>query len=642
MISAQRVSESTLPPLTWMHSPSLEALRPPIGNKNAEHWRRSVPAVASHPRIELAVPSPREMKSLPDVPSSASILPTMTNPMTSDKPVPALPLDYDDMIQHLPVAQTQNTQGEHLSIPVDSMSTFDKFAADTKAELLFDCAPIAPPLDRHAEYLGEDSEERAAVRYHYFERFDLSHQRVDNALRSVCTKLLLRGETQRLDRVLAAFAKRYIECNPQSVLRNQDTTHTVAFSLFLLNTDLHLAGMQTRMTRTQFVTNTLASLVEHPEGSVSPVTPLSSPGLVRSASSHDLGNHARSSSRTGVTQKLVRHLSIVSRRETDICLDNERGPLQDLLRDMYFSIRHEPIPMPASCPPSGTTISPCHAQEGQTTWRDPLLESPTLHSPVIEGALYLREYIPNRLTRRKPWLPVRGVVSNAILHLIKNDSQNRSPHRSFGLQHAIATMPERQDNIFQLVLASGEVYVMRTPSAPATQQWIQACNYWAARTSKPRLQSGTTNLDYGWKNVCPEARVDSRDGVHPVSRLSAGGAARRAENPTWSVSRAVTRVLRLHSRNDAGVTVGHWLEPSAPQAQSTLAPAEQAVETTRCLASLRDELQQHDALYVPMQVYWAVQPNSRARAMSNWERKRVYLEHELIKYAQYAAVLQDA
>ena len=156
-------------------------------------------------------------------------------------------------------------------------------------------------------------------------------------------------------------------------------------------------------------------------------------------------------------------LSIVSRRETDICLDNERGPLQDLLRDMYFSIRHEPIPMPASCPPSGTTISPCHAQEGQTTWRDPLLESPTLHSPVIEGALYLREYIPNRLTRRKPWLPVRGVVSSATLHLIKNDSQNRSPHRSFGLQHAIATMPERQDNIFQLVLASGEVYVMRTP-----------------------------------------------------------------------------------------------------------------------------------------------------------------------------------
>ena len=66
------------------------------------------------------------------------------------------------------------------------------------------------------------------------------------------------------------------------------------------------------------------------------------------------------------------------------------------------------------------------------------------------------------------------------------------------------------------------------------------------------------------------------------------------------------------------------------------------METTRCLASLRDELQQHDALYVPMQVYWAVQPNSRARAMSNWERKRVYLEHELIKYAQYAAVLQDA
>lgn len=135
---------------------------------------------------------------------------------------------------------------------------------DTQVSLEDD--PVLPPREELATWLGKPGDLPQRVREHYFRHFTFAGQTLDGALRSLCERLVLRAETQQLDRVLDAFGARYIACNPQSALRTADVVHSVAFSLLLLNTDLHVADTHEHMKRTQFVRNTLAALAElYPE-----------------------------------------------------------------------------------------------------------------------------------------------------------------------------------------------------------------------------------------------------------------------------------------------------------------------------------------------------------------------------------------
>lgn len=54
----------------------------------------------------------------------------------------------------------------------------------------------------------------AKVRKAYMEFFDWSNMNILAAMRSLCTRIALKGETQQVDRVLDAFSIRWCECNP--------------------------------------------------------------------------------------------------------------------------------------------------------------------------------------------------------------------------------------------------------------------------------------------------------------------------------------------------------------------------------------------------------------------------------------------
>jgi PH and SEC7 domain-containing protein len=94
--------------------------------------------------------------------------------------------------------------------------------------------------------------------------------------RRLCAKLYLKAESQQVDRILEEFSRRYWDCNPTSMYGSaskclcsavqEDTiaylysgglVHAVCYSVLLLNTDLHVADLSTRMSRNQFVRNTL-------------------------------------------------------------------------------------------------------------------------------------------------------------------------------------------------------------------------------------------------------------------------------------------------------------------------------------------------------------------------------------------------
>ena len=86
-------------------------------------------------------------------------------------------------------------------------------AADREqAQKLFDSQDEVVGNDPAAAWLGDP--DRASVREAYMDLFDWSNMHILAGLRSLCGRLVLKGETQQVDRVLDAFSSRWCRCNP--------------------------------------------------------------------------------------------------------------------------------------------------------------------------------------------------------------------------------------------------------------------------------------------------------------------------------------------------------------------------------------------------------------------------------------------
>ncbi|CAG8457667.1 11961_t:CDS:10 [Diversispora eburnea] len=106
-----------------------------------------------------------------------------------------------------------------------------------------------------AEFLGGTKPLNSRALKFYVDNFDFTNLRLDMAFRRLCGKLFLKAETQQVDRILEAFSIRYWECNPKCVFGS-----AVAYSILLLNTDLHVAQVSNKMSRAQFVRNTMSAV----------------------------------------------------------------------------------------------------------------------------------------------------------------------------------------------------------------------------------------------------------------------------------------------------------------------------------------------------------------------------------------------
>ncbi|CAG8750293.1 33731_t:CDS:2, partial [Racocetra persica] len=94
-----------------------------------------------------------------------------------------------------------------------------------------------------------------AVLRTYMETFDFHSDPIDIALRKFLLDCCLPKETQQIDRVMEAFAKRYHECNPD-VFSNSDVAYVLAFAMLMLHTDAFNKSVKRKMTKDEFVNNT--------------------------------------------------------------------------------------------------------------------------------------------------------------------------------------------------------------------------------------------------------------------------------------------------------------------------------------------------------------------------------------------------
>jgi hypothetical protein len=109
---------------------------------------------------------------------------------------------------------------------------------------------------RIGEYIGGIDTLNQLVCEELFSRYDFRGDTLDGALRKLLRQFRLPGEAQQIDRILEKFATQYHSQN-QGVFLNADTAYVLAFSIIMLNTDLHNQAISPdrKMTLDQFIRN---------------------------------------------------------------------------------------------------------------------------------------------------------------------------------------------------------------------------------------------------------------------------------------------------------------------------------------------------------------------------------------------------
>ncbi|QRW09145.1 Sec7 guanine nucleotide exchange factor [Ceratobasidium sp. AG-Ba] len=104
--------------------------------------------------------------------------------------------------------------------------------------------PTFVDREKLVEWLGSPSEIRQQTLGYYMSNFNFAGVNIDEAIRRLCHKLYIKGETQQIDRILESF----------------NIVHVVTFAIILLNTDLQAAELQAHITNNRFVDNTIEAI----------------------------------------------------------------------------------------------------------------------------------------------------------------------------------------------------------------------------------------------------------------------------------------------------------------------------------------------------------------------------------------------
>ncbi|RKP06313.1 hypothetical protein THASP1DRAFT_18630, partial [Thamnocephalis sphaerospora] len=95
-----------------------------------------------------------------------------------------------------------------------------------------------PEIDKAklGEFLAKKQSQPALEAF--ISRFDFTGKRIDEAMRMMLESFRLPGEAQQIDRVMETFSRLYFASAPADIA-TQDATYVLAFSVIMLNTDLH-------------------------------------------------------------------------------------------------------------------------------------------------------------------------------------------------------------------------------------------------------------------------------------------------------------------------------------------------------------------------------------------------------------------
>ncbi|KAK3385198.1 hypothetical protein B0H63DRAFT_180202 [Podospora didyma] len=277
-----------------------------------------------------------------------------------------------------------------------------------KAQKMFDGNEDFIGKEKAAAWMGEEGIVRQRTLRAFLDLFDFEDTSIVASLRQVCQRLLLRAETQQVDRILVAFTRRWCDCNPNHGFKASDIIHTICYSIILLNTDLHMADIEHKMTRSQFIKNTMTT-IRHVLQDVSPgvfdrPSILPGKGLNVDGDTRTSGEHDRFNSLRASFKPPPRPTSAIGFASDHPAHDEGCGPLvkapfegslrgwesqvETVLKNIYASIRDDRLPL------FGSEATPV-PNPGGLTVMGMLKRSPSVLSKApSEGVASTRGRIP--------------------------------------------------------------------------------------------------------------------------------------------------------------------------------------------------------------------------------------------------------
>ncbi|KAH6637649.1 hypothetical protein C7974DRAFT_355372 [Boeremia exigua] len=184
-------------------------------------------------------------------------------PVTPDVTSPSSPNEVFHSATSLPIVQieTRDSDATMPSIAEDRSTHPEPTDADRERALrIFSGNETVVQKSQAAAALGDVTLSSARIRRAFMDLFEWTGFTILAAMRDMCGKIVLKAETQQVDRILMSLSERWCECNVNHGFKEVDVVHTICYSILLLNTDLHVADIETRMTRSQFVRNTLPTV----------------------------------------------------------------------------------------------------------------------------------------------------------------------------------------------------------------------------------------------------------------------------------------------------------------------------------------------------------------------------------------------
>jgi hypothetical protein len=132
-------------------------------------------------------------------------------------------------------------------------SIVDSGLADNTPQSLASFIRNCPLLDQAkvSEYLAQPSQ--VELLGEYLNTFQFADMTLDGALRELCSVFRLPGESQQIDRVMQAFARKYHLDNSSIT---EDAAYVISFSIIMLHTDIHNPNVVKKITCEQWIANT--------------------------------------------------------------------------------------------------------------------------------------------------------------------------------------------------------------------------------------------------------------------------------------------------------------------------------------------------------------------------------------------------
>ncbi|XP_015898323.2 ARF guanine-nucleotide exchange factor GNL2 [Ziziphus jujuba] len=115
-------------------------------------------------------------------------------------------------------------------------------------------------LDKNSigDYLGDPDEFHVNVLKEFTETFQFAGMILDTALRTYLETFRLPGESQKIQRILEAFADRFYDQQTGDIFATKDAVFILCYSVIMLNTDQHNPQVKKKMTEEEFIRNNRA------------------------------------------------------------------------------------------------------------------------------------------------------------------------------------------------------------------------------------------------------------------------------------------------------------------------------------------------------------------------------------------------